>query len=48
MVRWIGRFSSKFDVTNSVKQGGGTVTFIVFCLSERSMMPAERSEYWWP
>ena len=45
MVKWNGSLSSKFDVTNCVKQGGIiNVTFIVFCLPERSIMPAERSK----
>ena len=48
MVRWNGSLSDKFYVTNGVKQGGGIVTFIVFCLHERSIMPAKRSEYWLP
>ena len=49
MVRWNGSLSDKVDVTKSVKQGGvRIVTFVVFCLHERSIMPAKRSEYWLP
>ena len=48
MVRWNGSLFIKFEVTNSVSHGEVLLPSFVFCLSERSIMRAERSEYLLP